>query len=93
LDEVVHWLIGGEDADSKIIQTEELESLNLALNKLPENQRVALALSKIEGLSNLEISIILEKSVSSVDSLVFRAKQNLLINLNTNSKVLIKKKL
>jgi RNA polymerase sigma-70 factor (ECF subfamily) len=93
LDEVVHWLIGGDHADAKIIQTEEMESLNLALNKLPENQRVALALSKMEGLSNLEISVILEKSVSSVDSLVFRAKQNLLINLNTYPKVLLKKKL
>jgi len=93
LDEVVHWLVGNDFADSKLIHSEELDKLNIALNKLPENQRIALALSKIEGLSNTEISDILEKSVSSIDSLVFRAKQNLLINLNTNSKVLQKKKL
>ena len=93
LDEVVHWLSGNDFADAHIIHSEELEKLDIALNKLPENQRIALALSKIEGLSNTEISEILEKSVSSIDSLVFRAKQNLLINLNTNSKVFNKKKL
>jgi len=93
LDEVVHWLSGNDFADNQIIHSEELEKLNIALNKLPEKQRIALALSKIEGLSNTEISEILEKSVSSIDSLVFRAKQNLLINLNTNSKVFNKKKL
>jgi RNA polymerase sigma-70 factor (ECF subfamily) len=93
LDEVVHWLSGNDFADNHIIHSEEMEKLNIALNKLPEKQRVALALSKIEGLSNTEISEILEKSVSSIDSLVFRAKQNLLINLNTNSKVFNKKKL
>ena len=93
LDEIVHWFSGNDFADSRIIHSEELEKLNIALNKLPENQRIALALSKIEGLSNTEISEILEKSVSSIDSMVFRAKQNLLINLNTNSKVFNKKKL
>lgn len=93
LDEVVHWLSGNDFADAYIIHSEEMEKLNIALNKLPEKQRVALALSKIEGLSNTEIAEILEKSVSSIDSLVFRAKQNLLINLNTNSKVFNKKKL
>lgn len=93
LDEIVHWLSGNDFADAHIIHSEELEKLNIALNKLPENQRIALALSKIEGLSNTEISEILEKSVSSIDSMVFRAKQNLLINLNTNSKVFDKKKL
>jgi RNA polymerase sigma factor (sigma-70 family) len=93
LDEIVHWLSGNDYADAHIIHSEEMEKLNIALNKLPENQRIALALSKIEGLSNTEISQILEKSVSSIDSMVFRAKQNLLINLNTNSKGLNKKKL
>ena len=93
LDEIVHWLSGNDYADAHIIHSEEMEKLNIALNKLPENQRIALALSKIEGLSNTEISEILEKSVSSIDSMVFRAKQNLLINLSTNSKGLNKKKL
>jgi RNA polymerase sigma-70 factor (family 1) len=48
-----------------------------ALEKLPETQKTAFILSKIEGLSNPEISGILKISVSSVESLQFRAKQNL----------------
>lgn len=48
-----------------------------ALNELPENQKTAFILSKIELLSQKEISEIMKTSVSSVESLIFRAKQNL----------------
>lgn len=54
-----------------------------ALEKLPENQKTAFILSKIEGLSNMEISGIMKLSVSSVESLQFRAKQNLRKYLNS----------
>ncbi len=47
------------------------------LNKLPESQRTVFILSKIESLSYKEISEVLKCSVSSVESLIFRAKQNL----------------
>jgi len=45
--------------------------------KLPEKQKTAFILSKVEGLSNNEISEIMKASLSSVESLLFRAKQNL----------------
>lgn len=48
-----------------------------ALNRMPENQRASFILSKIEGLSYKEISEILNISVSAVESLMVRAKQNL----------------
>jgi RNA polymerase sigma factor (sigma-70 family) len=48
-----------------------------AINKLPENQKTAFILSKIEGLSYEEISEVMQMSISSVESLLFRAKQNL----------------
>ena len=48
-----------------------------AIEKLPENQRVAFTLHKIEGLSYQEITKIMEKSLSSLESLMFRAKKNL----------------
>jgi RNA polymerase sigma factor (sigma-70 family) len=48
-----------------------------AINKLPESQKTAFILSKIEGLSGAEISEIMKISISSLDSLLFRAKQNL----------------
>lgn len=48
-----------------------------AIEKLPNPQRVAFTLSKIEQLSYEEISKVMEKSISSVESLLFRAKKNL----------------
>ena len=48
-----------------------------AIAELPENQKVAFTLHKIEGLSYQEISEIMETTIPSVESLLFRAKQNL----------------
>ncbi|MGZ3903888.1 MAG: RNA polymerase sigma factor [Bacteroidia bacterium] len=48
-----------------------------AINKLPENQKVAFTLNKVEGLSYQEIAEVMQLSVSSVESLLFRAKANL----------------
>jgi RNA polymerase sigma-70 factor (family 1) len=53
-----------------------------AIGTLPENQRTAFILSKLEGLSYAEISEVMETSVSAVESLLFRAKQNLQKELN-----------
>ncbi|MEO5775775.1 MAG: RNA polymerase sigma factor [Flavobacterium sp.] len=44
------------------------------INTLTENQKTAFVLSKLDGLSNPEISEIMQLSVSSVESLIFRAK-------------------
>lgn len=48
-----------------------------AINQLPENQKIAFTLNKIECLSYQEISDVTRLSVSAVESLLFRAKQNL----------------
>lgn len=48
-----------------------------AINKLPDNQKTAFILSKLENLSYNEISEVMKTSVSSVESLLFRAKGNL----------------
>ncbi|MEO1031371.1 MAG: RNA polymerase sigma factor [Bacteroidota bacterium] len=56
---------------------EKSETLFLAINSLPEAQKVAFTLHKIDGLSYQEISEITQKSISSVESLMFRAKKNL----------------
>jgi len=47
------------------------------INELTENQKTAFILSKLDGLSNTEISEIMNVSISSVESLVFRAKTTL----------------
>jgi RNA polymerase sigma-70 factor (ECF subfamily) len=48
-----------------------------AIDKLPENQKTAFTLNKVEGLSYEEVGHIMGKSVSSVESLMHRARMNL----------------
>ena len=48
-----------------------------AISELPENQKTAFTLHKVEGLSYQEICDVMKISLSSVESLMFRAKQNL----------------
>ena len=48
-----------------------------AIGELPENQRIAFTLHKVDGLSYQEVSDVMETSVSSVESLMHRAKTNL----------------
>lgn len=62
------------------IQMEDKERAQIlfnAIDTLPENQRKAYILHKIEGVSYQDIAEILELSVSSVESLMFRAKKAL----------------
>lgn len=56
---------------------EEATILAEAVAKLPESQKVAFTLSKYEDLSYQEIANVMNKSISSVESLLFRAKKNL----------------
>lgn len=48
-----------------------------AIAKLPENQRIAFTLHKVEGIPYQEISEVMKISVSAVESLIHRAKANL----------------
>ncbi|TBN15430.1 RNA polymerase sigma factor [Hyunsoonleella pacifica] len=56
---------------------EKSETLFYAINQLPEIQKVVFTLHKVDGKSYQEISDIVGKSLSSVESLMFRAKKNL----------------
>jgi RNA polymerase sigma-70 factor (ECF subfamily) len=56
---------------------EKSETLFRAINQLPEAQKVVFTLNKVEGMSYKDISEITNKSVSSIESLLFRAKKNL----------------
>jgi len=53
-----------------------------AVDKLPENQKIAFTLNKLEGLNYQEISEIMNATVSSVESLLHRARSNLRKHLN-----------
>jgi len=56
---------------------ERKQVLDSALEKLPENQKTAITLSKYEGFSNKEIAKIMDISLSAVEALMHRAKKNL----------------
>jgi len=56
---------------------EKAAVLYATINELTPNQQTAFILSKIDGLGNVEISAIMQLSVSSVESLIFRAKSTL----------------
>ena len=64
-------------------EQEQIELLHKAIDKLPENQRTALILNKYEELSYKEIADVMGVSLSSVESLIFRAKNNLEKIFNT----------
>ncbi|PIQ49999.1 MAG: RNA polymerase subunit sigma-70 [Cytophagales bacterium CG12_big_fil_rev_8_21_14_0_65_40_12] len=62
-------------------QQENAAVLFKAIAQLPEAQKVAFTLHKVEGLAYQDICEIMETSLSSVESLMFRAKKNLQISL------------
>jgi RNA polymerase sigma-70 factor (ECF subfamily) len=57
-----------------------------AIRELPQNQRIAFTLHKVEGLSYQEVSDVMKTSISSVESLMHRAKTNLRKNLENHYK-------
>jgi len=63
--------------DEDLQRSESSKAINQAMNKLPANQKTAFILSKYDDLSYQEIAGIMDISVSSVESLLFRARQNL----------------
>lgn len=61
---------------------EKNEILFAAINTLPKAQRTVYTLNKIDDLSYQEVSEITQKSISSIESLLFRAKKNLQVSLH-----------
>jgi RNA polymerase sigma-70 factor, ECF subfamily len=65
------------NADNAIIRNDQAMALEKALASLPENQRAAFVLNKYEDMPYKEIAAVMDISMGSVESLIFRAKQNL----------------
>jgi RNA polymerase sigma-70 factor (ECF subfamily) len=63
--------------DMALEEKERSGIVQKAIDSLPEKQRVVFVLHKYEGLSYQEIAEISNHSVSSVESLIHRAKLNL----------------
>lgn len=61
----------------KLEQQEATERIFRQLDLLPENQRTAIILSSIEGKTQKEIALIMNKGEKAVESLLSRARKNL----------------
>lgn len=66
----------------QLAQKEDAAMLFKLIDQLPENQRTAFILNKVEALSYIQIAEILGSTESAVDSLLQRAKQNLRKKIN-----------
>lgn len=63
--------------DERLDEAAKAAAVRAAVAELPPKQRVALILCKFDGRSYREIAEVMGTSTSSVESLLFRAKQNL----------------
>ncbi len=69
------------DVVARLMASDRTAALHEALAKLPERQRLAVALRHFEERGNPEIAEILDLSVEAVESLLARGKRNLSIML------------
>lgn len=67
----------GHDPEEETRLKEQKNRVRKAIGLLPKNQRIAITLQHMNDLSYYEIAEIMETSVSSIESLIFRAKKNL----------------
>jgi len=68
--------------DSELIDNERREILYKAIDKLSKDQKTAIVLNKLQGYSYKEVADIMGKSVSSVESLIYRSTNKLRKILN-----------
>jgi RNA polymerase sigma-70 factor (ECF subfamily) len=76
-DELVHEPVDFQHPGVALDRKEQAALLFRMIDQLPENQKVAFTLHKTEELSYQEIADVMQISVSAVESLLFRARQNL----------------
>lgn len=66
-----------DQPDATLLTTELQSAIDAAIQSLPENQRLAVILRRYDNLPYEEIAEILDASVSSVKSILFRARTTL----------------
>lgn len=80
-DENISWSahpsVNFDHPGAQLERKERTETLFHAISCLPENQRIAYTLNKIDGQSYAETAVIMKQSVSAIESLIFRANRNL----------------
>jgi RNA polymerase sigma-70 factor, ECF subfamily len=66
-----------EDPDARLRQGELREAVKAAIDALPDNQRMAVLLSRYEDMTYDQIAETMGLSLEAVKSVLFRAKENL----------------
>lgn len=69
-----------KDMSNPVTEIEEKEKrllIEAAIEQLPERQRIAFVLAKVDGLKQEQVADIMETTVGSVESLLIRAKRRL----------------
>lgn len=76
--ETVPEVADGQPGAAEIIERNELNDiLELAMQRLPEQQRIAVIFSYHENMSNGEIAQVMDTTVAAVESLLKRGRQQL----------------
>jgi RNA polymerase sigma factor (sigma-70 family) len=83
LDEVGYIPVAPPDTvpEQRLLQSERMMMVREAINSLPEKQRSALILREYDQMDYQEIANILGQTVSSVKSLLFRARSSVKVQL------------
>lgn len=76
-EQVDHGLGPGEQLD----QAQRVAAIEEAIAKLPDRQRAALVLCRLEGRTNIEAASIMQVSVDALESLLARARRTLKMQL------------
>jgi RNA polymerase sigma factor (sigma-70 family) len=71
----------GVDTYAEAVRRENVESLREAIGSLPDQQREAILLREVRGLSYDEVAASLALTPSAVESLLFRARKGLQLRL------------
>jgi RNA polymerase sigma-70 factor (ECF subfamily) len=74
-DSLQPWLATGESLQHDLERAESVASIRRIVLALPEDQREALLLQHLEGLSIAEIGIVMGRSPAAINSLLQRARK------------------
>ena len=93
LQQIIPWWMPGENKSSEnnfyhpgvaLENKEKATVLFKAINALPEKQKLAFTLIKVQGITYEEACAIMQQNIKAMESLISRAKQNLQKQLQKN---------
>jgi RNA polymerase sigma-70 factor, ECF subfamily len=75
-------LLRDVDTPERLLMTKQIgETVNSAMDELPEELRTAISLREVEGLSYEEIAQVMECPIGTVRSRIFRAREAIAVKL------------